>query len=41
MARRHLDLLRYERTVPTNIDPQKFIDFSMLPGGDSWIRRWV
>jgi len=33
IARGYLDLLRQERSVPGDIDPQKFLDFSMLPGG--------
>jgi NitT/TauT family transport system substrate-binding protein len=33
VARGYLDLLRQERSVPTDLDPQKFVDFSMLPGG--------
>lgn len=33
VARGYLDLLRQERPVPADLDPQKFIDFSMLPGG--------
>ena len=33
IARGYLDLLRQERSVPVDIDPQKFLDFSMLPGG--------
>jgi ABC-type nitrate/sulfonate/bicarbonate transport system substrate-binding protein len=33
IARGYLDLLRQERPVPADIDPQKFLDFSMLPGG--------
>ena len=33
IARGYLDLLRQERSVPAEIDPQKFLDFSMLPGG--------
>ena len=32
IARGYLDLLRQERSVPDDIDPQKFLDFSMLPG---------
>jgi ABC-type nitrate/sulfonate/bicarbonate transport system substrate-binding protein len=31
VARGYLDLLRQERPVPTDLDPQKFVDFSMLP----------
>ena len=33
VARGYLDLLRQERPIPANIDAQKFLDFSMLPGG--------
>ena len=33
IARGYLDLLRQERSVPADLDPQKFLDFSMLPGG--------
>jgi len=33
IARGYLDLVRQERSVPADIDPQKFLDFSMLPGG--------
>ena len=33
IARGYLDLLRQERAVPADLDPQKFLDFSMLPGG--------
>lgn len=29
----YLDILRRERPIPADIDPQKFVDFSMLPGG--------
>jgi NitT/TauT family transport system substrate-binding protein len=32
VARGYLELLRQERPVPTDLDPQKFVDFSMLPG---------
>lgn len=32
VARGYLDLLRQERPVPTDVDPQKFLDFSLLPG---------
>ncbi len=32
IARGYLDLLRQERPMPADLDPQKFIDFSMLPG---------
>jgi len=31
IARGYLDLLRQERSVPADLDPQKFLDFSMLP----------
>ena len=31
VARGYLDLLRQERSVPADLDPQKFVDFSMLP----------
>ena len=31
IARGYLDLLRQERSVPADFDPQKFLDFSMLP----------
>jgi NitT/TauT family transport system substrate-binding protein len=33
VARGYLDLLRQERSVPADLDPQKFVDFSMLPAG--------
>jgi len=33
VARRDLDLLRQERSVPADLDPQKLVDFSMLPAG--------
>lgn len=33
IARGYLDLLRQERAVPADLDPQKFLDFSMLPAG--------
>ena len=33
IARGYLDLLRQERSVPADLDPQKFLDFSMLPAG--------
>jgi hypothetical protein len=33
VARGYLDLLRQERSVPADLDPQKFVDFSTLPGG--------
>jgi NitT/TauT family transport system substrate-binding protein len=32
VARGYLDLLRQERSIPADLDPQKFLDFSMLPG---------
>ncbi len=32
VARGYLDLLRQERPVPADVDPQKFRDFSLLPG---------
>ena len=32
VARGYLDLLRQERPVPADLDPQKLVDFSMLPG---------
>ena len=32
IARGYLDLLRQERPLPADLDPQKFVDFSMLPG---------
>ena len=32
VARGYLDILRQERPLPPNLDPQKFLDFSMLPG---------
>lgn len=31
VARGYLDVLRQERPVPFDLDPQKFLDFSMLP----------
>jgi NitT/TauT family transport system substrate-binding protein len=31
VARGYLDLLRQERPIPADVDPQKFLDFSMLP----------
>jgi ABC-type nitrate/sulfonate/bicarbonate transport system substrate-binding protein len=31
VARGYLDLLRQERPLPADLDPQKFVDFSMLP----------
>ena len=33
IARGYLDLLRQERPIPADFDPQKFLDFSMLPAG--------
>lgn len=33
VVRGYLDLLRQERPIPSDIDPQKFLDFSMLPAG--------
>src|SRR5882724_2529647 len=33
VARGYLDLLRQKRSVPADLDPQKFVDFSMLPAG--------
>lgn len=32
IARGYLDILRQERPLPADLDPQKFVDFSMLPG---------
>ena len=32
IARGYLDILRQEKPIPADLDPQKFIDFSMLPG---------
>jgi ABC-type nitrate/sulfonate/bicarbonate transport system substrate-binding protein len=29
----YLDILRRERPIPADVDPQKFLDFSMLMGG--------
>lgn len=31
-ARAYLDILRQDRPLPTDLDPQAFLDFSMLPG---------
>lgn len=31
VVRGYLDLLRQERPIPADLDPQKFLDFSMLP----------
>jgi len=33
VARGYMEVLRQERPVPQDIDPQKFLDFSMLPAG--------
>jgi NitT/TauT family transport system substrate-binding protein len=33
IARGYLDILRQERPLPADLDPQKFFDFSLLPGG--------
>ena len=33
MARGYLDILRQDRPVPPDLDPQKFLDFSALPAG--------
>lgn len=33
IARGYLDLLRQERPLPAELGPQKFVDFSLLPGG--------
>jgi ABC-type nitrate/sulfonate/bicarbonate transport system substrate-binding protein len=33
VARGYLDLLRRERPIPAELDPQKFLDFSLLPTG--------
>ena len=33
IARGYLDLLRQERPIPADFDPQKFLVFSMLPAG--------
>lgn len=33
IARGYLDILRQERSLPPDLDPQKFLDFSMLPPG--------
>lgn len=32
LARGYLDVLRQERPIPADLDPQKFLDFSLLPG---------
>ena len=34
IARGYLEILRQERSIPADLDPQKFIDFSMLPGAN-------
>ena len=33
VVRGYLDILRQDRPLPADIDPQKFSDFSMLPPG--------
>ena len=33
VARGYLEILRQERPIPPDIDPQKFLDFSLLPSG--------
>ena len=33
VARGYMDVLRQERPVPADLDPQKFLDFSMIPAG--------
>ncbi len=33
VARGYMDVLRQDRSVPPDLDPQKFLDFSMLPAG--------
>ena len=33
VARGYLDILRQERPLPPDLDPQRFLDFSMLPPG--------
>ena len=33
IARGYLDILRQERPLPADLDPQKFMDYSLLPGG--------
>jgi ABC-type nitrate/sulfonate/bicarbonate transport system substrate-binding protein len=33
VARGYLEILRQERPVPPDLDPQKFLDFSLLPTG--------
>jgi NitT/TauT family transport system substrate-binding protein len=32
VARGYLEILRQERPIPADVDPQKFLDFSLLPG---------
>lgn len=32
VVRGYLDILRQERPIPADVDPQKFLDFSLLPG---------
>ena len=34
VARGYLDILRQERPIPTDLDPQKFMDFSLLPAAN-------
>jgi len=41
VARGHLDLLRQERPLPTDLDPQKFVDFPCCLQGDSGCQRFV
>jgi ABC-type nitrate/sulfonate/bicarbonate transport system substrate-binding protein len=31
VARGYLEILRQERPIPADVDPQKFLDFSLLP----------
>ncbi len=33
VVRGYLDILRQDRPLPTDLEPQKFLDFSMLPSG--------
>ena len=33
ILRGYMEVLRQERSVPADIDVQKFVDFSMLPAG--------
>ena len=33
VARGYLDILRQDRTIPPDLDPQTFMDFSLLPSG--------